>query len=470
MSNVTNTTTDDLIASSYTAIIQTQGFVYERDMPGFERDADRERFNRFQAAIYEQHAHNAHWALVQATAGQWRWRRGKIHQPTPCKAKGYDLTEHAVRGHTEEERLAEIETLVGTGIERRRQVNGATDLWERTLLRYNASITARGRSAEAGAEERMPLAAPAAAALADGPSVDDARSTYYAVCTIFEQLATLADRFPRTARRQENGEWQRGGLVADVLDVVAAGFERAWERRDQWHGDAMKALREAEEADTITEMGQQQLAQLEDKAIQRAEEAMFLRSIYDGARRTYGLLTGAPWNSRQRIKGDRATALKIANTTLATVYAPPPPAQTTRVIVMGGGEEHSRALAEGLARLRCKHEELTIYSGDREVGIEDQAARFALANRCQLVRLSLNHEAHKRASPFRRLEAMLDLAQADGVIIAGIAKHGPTEELVKHAQARGIKIWDLRDLDTPALAAKAPAVRIEATGKVLASA
>ena len=344
-----------------------------------------------------------------------------------------------------------IDRLLGRTEDARKAANVAADRYSRLAAAESASASAAGRSAEARSDENHPLAAPAAAALptaqlaaAEGPDDDDVHRVFAAASDIFAQLATLADRFPRTVRKTESGEWVQTGVVANTLDTICAGFERRWERADRAADRALRAFHQADRGRVGGEIDGNQAAKAEDDAIEANDQAQFYRALYDAACRAYELHVGTPWITRQSIDSERATALGLANARLreVTVYTPPRPAATHRVIVMGGGEAAGELLP-ALERVAAKYPALTLYSGDREKGIERQVATFAMG-RCQLVRFGLDREKDGNAAPFRRAERMLDQARPHGVILAGPIDHGPTAHLAKIARDRGIAIWDLR--------------------------
>jgi hypothetical protein len=425
-----------------------------------ERARERAARARVEQVLYERA-----WLLEERQPAA-AWNPAKTRQPRKIAAPGYDLPAHAVPVMT---LVQQVERLLAPTPEQKAAAarSRAQIALEAAAVAYEAAAAPAGRSAESRSEEGQPLMAPAASALESaldaeqtGPDWDDGERTYHAAHDIWCQLGTLADRWPRRARRSESGAWERSGMVTETLDAICYGFERRWARADVDYNRARREYEDLERAQKGGEIDAAQVKQAEERAIERHEQLDFFWQLFSAARSAYELLVGAGWNTSKRLNEQHSTALGLANARLMPkIYVPVHPDATQRVIVMGGGADASNALAAGLAKLKAKHPALTLYTGDRTVGIEAQVARFAVSAQCQAIQLSLDPK-DERAAPFRRNERLLALARPHGVIVAGPAKHGPTAALAELAATQGIRVWDLRDLDpaAAAAAAKAPPV------------
>jgi hypothetical protein len=396
------------------------------------------------------------------------WNTARKRQPRLVAMPGYDLPAHVVPTMT----LAQqVERLLAPTTEQKAAAAKDREqiALEKVATAYEAAATPAGRSAESRSEEGQPLMAPAASALESaleaqqtGPDWDDRERTYHAAHDIWCQLGTLADRWPRRARRSERGEWERSGMITETLDAICYGFERRWARADVDYNRARREYEDLERAQKGGEIDAVQLKQAEERAIERHEQLDFFWQLFSAARSAYELLVGAGWNTSKRLNEQHSTALGLANARLMPkIYVPVHPDATQRVIVMGGGADASDALAAALGRLVAKYPALTLYTGDRTVGIEAQVARFAVGAKCQAIQLPLDPK-DERAAPFRRNERLIELARPHGIVLAGPRTHGPTDALADLARARKIPLWDLRQ-PVPAAAAapaEAPPVRV----------
>jgi len=426
----------------------TQQFAFVTDAEQYIREAAREQ--RVLRARAEQVLHERAWRQEEQQP-PLPWLTQKTRQPTRFAKKdaGYDVGLQQVPTMTLER---QIEKLLAPTTEQKAASAKATARYADVAAAEAASHSVAARSAETRGLAEQPSMAPAAsdlesalASYQDGAFPRDARGVYFAARDIFQQLGTLADRWPRRARRTESGAWMRSGVVTETLDAACAAYERRWARADRDERAARDRLEELTEGNVGGEIDGVAIARAEEDVLERQEQAEFYLQVFHAARATYTLMVGAGWQTTQRIKTDRAHLLGLAGATLQTVhiYTPLDPRATQRVVIAGGGTEDP-ALVERLQQVLTKYPALTLYSTDYDLGVPAQVNRFAVANGVQLVRFQLKAEDGK-AGPFRRNERMLQAAQPHAVILAGAREHGPTQALADlAAKLPRCFVWDLR--------------------------
>lgn len=412
------------------------------------------------AAAKAQIALETYWCLHEETQPAQEIAAVEVPKIADYSARDliYDVPAHVVLTQAPE---VVLERLLGATKEQR--AAAMKDAEAEVLLRASIGYeAAHAGSAEARDEVLHPLMAPAASQLeaalgvVEGPTWSNERAVYHAAHDLWCGLGTLADRWPRKARRTESGAWMRSGVVTETLDAVCAAFERRWERSDRDLGDAQTRLRDAERANKQGEIDVISLTRCEDDVVERQEQLEFYHQLFWSAKSAYALLVGTGWQTSKKVKIDRASALGLAGATLMLTHEqiPPQPAMTQRVIVAGGGDRHLPELEQALEKLVKKYPSLTLYATDYDRGPADQVARWALKAGVQLIRCKLDRADGNRGA-FRRNERMMQLAQPHGVVLVGPLTHGPTGHLADlAAAAAGVGLWDLRaDVKTPPVTA-----------------
>ena len=236
-------------------------------------------------------------------------------------------------------------------------------------------------------------------------------------------------------------EEDRDGLLWGVVNL----FHRATERLDQQLDDNTVAQQAAQHHQDGSEVRSVELERLIDRgrALSGRHDALealrdlaadhFARATHDAWRPKAGSLTShrhmtsALLDSRDYIAARQSSRLKLL-------------APNGTLIAFSGGTDFQdvNAIWNALDRLLAKHTDLVLLNTASPTGADLIASKWAATRKVTEVTFKPDWQRHKRAAPFKRNDALLDMVPTGLVLFPG---SGVQDNLADKARAIGIPVW-----------------------------
>ena len=206
-------------------------------------------------------------------------------------------------------------------------------------------------------------------------------------------------------------------------------------------------IKDLETAQDGSEVKAWELQLLTDRARNLGDRRDAFETLRDSAADAYRAETGDTWRPRHGSHTSKAGALTSAAIDARDFRRARKERETsahlpegTLVAVTGGKEvADPAAVWSVLDRTHAKHGDMVLVHGGAP-GVETVAAKWAEARSVHQVIVRPDWKTHKRAAPFRRNDALLDLLPSGVIAFPG---SGVTGNLVDKARQMGIPVMQL---------------------------
>lgn len=236
-------------------------------------------------------------------------------------------------------------------------------------------------------------------------------------------------------------EEDRDGLLWGLVNL----FHRAAERLDQQLDDNVVSQQSAQHYQDGSEVKAVELERLiaRGRALAGRHEVLeslrdlasdhFARATHDvwrpkaGSLTSHRHLTSALIDSRDYIAARQASRLKLL-------------APTGTLVAFSGGTDFQdvNAIWTVLDKLLAKHPDLVLLNTASPTGADLIASKWAGNRRVTEVTFKPDWQRHKRAAPFKRNDALLDMMPTGVVLFPG---SGVQDNLADKARGIGIPVW-----------------------------
>ena len=267
----------------------------------------------------------------------------------------------------------------------------------------------------------------------DSRDLPDHRLMQGAIADMFDALDVCLSDSPL--------EEDRDGLLWGLVNL----FHRAAERLDQQLDDNVVSQQSAQHYQDGSEVKAVELERLIARGRARAGRHEVLESLRDlasdhfarathdvwrpkaGSLTSHRHLTSALIDSRDYIAARQASRLKLL-------------APTGTLVAFSGGTDFQdvNAIWTVLDKLLAKHPDLVLLNTASPTGADLIASKWAGNRKVTEITFKPDWQRHKRAAPFKRNDALLDMMPTGVVLFPG---SGVQDNLADKARGIGIPVW-----------------------------
>lgn len=270
----------------------------------------------------------------------------------------------------------------------------------------------------------------------DPRPLPESRLVVGAIADVFDALVAM---FEETRLEPE---------LADLLWSQVHLFQRATERVERELDDNEQRQRRLQDQQDGSEVQSVGLERAIAEGLHCLERRDAFELMRDTARDLYRTHLGTPWLPRHGSLVSRRvlTAAMIDSREFlaarrqaeATVLVPPGPK-----VAFTGGPDHMdfAAIWAALDKVREKHPDMVLLHGGAPKGAERAAACWADHRKVVQIAFKPDWTRHRKAAPFKRNDAMLDVMPIGVVVFPG---SGIQDNLADKARRMGIPLYDFR--------------------------
>lgn len=270
----------------------------------------------------------------------------------------------------------------------------------------------------------------------DPRPLPESRLVVGAIADLFDALATM---FEDTRLEPD---------LADLLWSQVHLFQRATERVERDLDDNEQRQRRLQDQQDGSEVQSVGLERAIAEGLHCLERRDAFELMRDTARDLYRRHLGMPWLPRHGSLVSRRvlTAAMIDSRDFlaarrqaeATILVPPGPK-----VAFTGGPDHMdfTAIWTALDKVHEKHPDMVLLHGGAPKGAERAAACWADHRKVVQIAFKPDWTRHRKAAPFKRNDAMLDVMPIGVVVFPG---SGIQDNLADKARCLGIPLYDFR--------------------------